>query len=149
MVDQMRDSSKRSLIGSESRDQFKREHKNHGRDLYASDADLVLISKTPPGVVAYLDYKIALDSVTFAETILYNEWMATRPVYVIVGQNPVDGPFDVYRYEGGDWRPDPPQYDSRLVLHCATYADLAEWERKLRGYYQRCNGHLVSDEEVF
>lgn len=144
VVVQMLDDDKRNLKGSSSRDEFKRAHKDYGRDLYASDADFVLISKTPPGVVAYVDYKTRLDRVTFTEAILYNEWMTTRPVYIIVGQDPTKGPFDVYRYEGGNWRPDPPDVTWRLILHCEDYAGLAKWERSLRQLYELRNGRLVS-----
>lgn len=140
----MQDDDKRTLKGPASRDEFKRAHKDYGRDLYASDADLVLISKTPPGVVAYMDYKTRLDCVTFTEEILYNEWMLTRPVYIIVGQDPMNGPFDVYRYEGGDWRPAPPVVSWRLILRCEDYAGLAAWERSLRQLYQLRNGRLIS-----
>jgi len=144
VVLQMQDDGKRNLKGSASRDEFKRAHKEYGRDLYASDADFVLISKTPPGVVAYVDYKTRLDRVTFTEAILYNEWMVTRPVYIIVGQDPVKGPFDVYRYEGGDWRPEPPEVKWRQILRCDDYERLTDWERNLRQLYQVRNGRLVS-----
>lgn len=143
MTAKMPMANKHTLQGSESRDRFKRKHKDYGRDLWASDCDFALVSKTPPGVVAYWDYKTRMDDVTFTETILYNEWMRTRPVYIIVGTDPEKGPFDVYRYEGGDFIPEPPKVKLRHVARCDDFLALTNWERQLRARYRAKGGLLV------
>ena len=130
-------SDKRLLCGSESRDKFKRRHKDFAGNLYATDADLVLISKAPPGIVAYTDYKTEFDDVTFAEAICYNEWAKTHPVYLIIGRDPEQGPFDIWLYEGADWRPEPPIVTKSHVLRCETWEALIAWEKQLRHSYSR------------
>lgn len=137
---------KRALRGSPARDAFKRRHKDFGA-LYASDADLCLVSKNPPGIIAYLDYKAPYDSVTFAEVLLYNDWMRRTPVYIVEGADPERGPFLVHRYEGGDWRPDPPKVQLRLVVECPNYEAFITWEEALRRRYERYRGNLVESED--
>jgi len=134
------DKGKRNLKGSPLRDEFKHCHKDLRRDFYAIDADLVLVSKMPPGIVAYLDYKCPGDSVSFAEIIVYNEWMQNAPVYIIESYNPTIGPFIIKRYLGADWQPDPPEVDWGEIITLANWAELEEWEGELRREYQHRGG---------
>jgi len=131
------DEIKRNLKGSEKCDLFKRKHKDLHRSYYASDVDLCLISKFPPGVVAYLDYKTTSDCVTFSEVILYNELIITKPVYIIIGDDPENGPFEIKRYLGGDWNPDPPLVDLQYIGTVKTWGEFALWESKLRSWYTK------------
>jgi len=135
------DESKRNLEGSKKRDVFKRMHKQLDKSFYACDADFCLISKHPPGTVAYLDYKASYDTVTFSEAIQYNEWVKSAPVYIVIGDNPETGPFVIRRYLGANWKPDPPQvdYDDEEVM-VKDWHELGEWERLLREEYSRRNG---------
>lgn len=134
------DERKRNLKGSEKRDIFKRRHKDMGGHHYATDADLCLVSKNPPGTVAYLDYKSPSDSITFAEVIQYNEWMDHAPVFIIEGEDPENGPFTVKRYLGGDWRPYPPQVELEHDADLENWAALERWEQQLRNEYHRRGG---------
>ena len=132
--------AKRNLIGSKARDLFRRMHKELSPQFYACDGDLILVSKTPPGTVAYLDYKRRSDYVTFSEAIQYNEWMASAPVYVIESDNPAEGPFTVKRYLGANWRPEPPIVNWEETEVVANWAEFEEWEIRLREEYKKRGG---------
>lgn len=134
------DEWKRVTKGSESRDKFKLKHKECGGNLYATDADLCLVSKNPPGTVAYLDYKMPNDLITFAEVIQYNEWMRQAPVYIVEGQNPETGPFIIRRYLRSDWKPNPPNINLESGITCQDWEAFWKWERKLRSEYERRGG---------
>lgn len=127
------DDRKRNLQGSESRDIFKRCHKQKlNRSFYAIDADLILIKKYPPEIVAYLDFKKSNDRITFAEVIAYNEWMLFRPVYVVQSDDSENGPFDILKYKGGDYKPNPPIVDLELIEKNLDWIGLQKWEGQLR-----------------
>jgi len=131
---------KRQLKGSDSRDAFKRCHKNLRADFYATDADLALISKSPPGTVAYLDYKRTHDYVSFAEAIQYNEWMLVAPVYIVESDDPGNGPFTIRRYLGADWKPEPPVVNWGETVSVLDWAEFEQWELALREEYQKRGG---------
>lgn len=127
---------KKNIKGSPSRDEFKQKHKELLRWFYASDADLCLVSKNPPGVVAYLDFKLPNDEISFAEGILYNAWIKTgTPVFVIQG-DPETGQFMIMRVLQVDWKPNPPivQYDEE-IYPTKDWDEYQEWEKKLRWQY--------------
>lgn len=126
---------KRQLQGSPSRDIFKRAHKEMARWLYASDIDMALVSKNPPGVVAFLDYKTPWDMVQFSEVILYNQLSCTAPVYIIQSPNPQTGPFTISLFSTGDHRPFPPRVELELTTECRSLKELEAWECKLRANY--------------
>lgn len=130
--------------GSEAHDKFKLAHKTQlGVGYYASDVDLALVSKNPPGPVAYLDYKRSLgEGVTFAEVLLYNALMRKAPVYIVTG-DPEKGPFVIRQYLGGDWRPDPPQVEYGLEIHIPDWKEFRRWENKLRNKYEEQLGSKV------
>jgi hypothetical protein len=134
------DDWKRTAKGSERRDAFKLKHKECGGNLYATDADLCLVEKRPPGTVAYLDYKAPSDSITFAEVIQYNEWMKQAPVYIVEGENPEVGPFVIKRYLGGDWGPHPPDVSLEDETKCPDWDAFWQWERELRVEYRKRGG---------
>lgn len=125
--------SKRDLQGSPSRDVFKRCHKQKlDGKCYATDADLVLVGKNPPGIIAYLDFKLPADQVTFSEILAYNEWMKSHPVYIIQSPDPERGPFDVFRYLGGNWRPNPPVCELEQIEWLLDWNGLQRFEDELR-----------------
>jgi len=134
------DKRKRNLKGSEKRDIFKRKHKDLDRRFYATDADFCLVSKKPPGTVAYLDYKGSGEPVTFAEAIQYNEWMKAAPVFVVEGSNPESGPFTVRRYLGANWKPDPPDVNWGDSVFLEDWSAFGDWERTIRAKYHRRGG---------
>jgi hypothetical protein len=136
------DEQKRNLQGSEKRDIFKRKHKECGGKLYSTDVDFVWVEKSPPGIVAYVDYKGSGESVTFTEAIVYNQWIETTPVYIVKSKNPETGPFEVSAFEGADTKPDPPDTTLRHIITCADWQAFWEWETKLRELYRRKGGKL-------
>lgn len=134
------DGAKRNLQGSENLDIFKRRHKSINPIFYACDGDLCLVSKFPPGTVAYLDYKTTTDYVTFSEGIQYNEWMHHAPVFIIEGDDPENGPFTIYRYLGANWRPEPPTVNLEKVEYCETWTEFEAWETWIRNEYRKRGG---------
>lgn len=118
----------KNLKGSESRDVFKWAHKNKmNAPFYASDADLCLVCDKPRGVVAYLDYKTNGDSVTYSERILYDEWTVTKPVFIIQGNDPENGPFKIYQYVAGG--------TMEYICDATTWQDFEKWEASIRREY--------------
>jgi hypothetical protein len=131
------ESRKRLLRGSQRRDEFKRKHKELRSDFWATDADLCLIDKFPPGTVAYLDYKYPGEPITFAEAIQYNQWICHAPVYIVEAREPSTGPFTIRRYLGADWKPEPPvvEWDMDVVV-ANDWGEFGQWEGYLRSAYR-------------
>ena len=127
---------KRNLQGSDRRDIFKRVHKTLSRRFYACDLDFVWAEKSPPGIVAFVDYKHPSDGITFSEVLVYNDLLKIAPVYIVEGSNPELGPFRVVSYLGGDWHPEPPKTQTETVCVCKTWAELEAFEGKLRQTYR-------------
>ena len=124
------DENKRNLIGSPKRDKFKRRHKDIDKSFYGADADFCLVSFSPRGVVGYIDYKGSGEGVTRTEEVLYDEWMETKPVFIIEGVDPETGPFKVWRYLGSD-------KELEYVTFVADWSGLEAWERGLRNAYAK------------
>jgi hypothetical protein len=126
------------LRGSPLRDTFTYAHKARlGPGYWATDVDLVLVEKDPPGIVAYLDCKRPNEPVSFAEALAYNKLQATAPVFVIEVRDAEWGPFTVSRYVAGDWHRSPPTVRLEPVRECADWEALGVWERSLREDYRR------------
>ena len=125
----------KDIQGSISRDIFKRCHKQINKFCYACDADFILVEKSPEGIVAYLDYKKPNDKVTFSEAIAYNEWVKTKPVYIVEGLNPEAGPFVIKEYLGANWKPYPPIVQWGKSITVANWRDFEKWEVNLRNKY--------------
>ena len=120
----------KNLKGSEKRDLFKWAHKNKmNSPFYASDADLCLIMFDPRGVVAYLDYKGSREGITETEKVLYDEWVCTKPVYIIKGEEPETGPFEVHECIFGG--------ETEYRYSCPDWAALEKWEASIRREYKR------------
>ena len=137
------DDSRKRLKGSEKRDLFKYWHKNAPGmrgDFYATDADFCLVSKHPPGTVAYLDYKGSGEGISFSEAIQYNEWLQHAPVFIVEGPNPETGPFVIKRYLGGDFRPEPPEVELEEIVRVNDWRGFGAWEASLRQKYSRRGG---------
>lgn len=136
MADNVMDSMKRHLMGSENRDKFKWAHKQIDKTFYAFDLDFVLVEKEPLGIVAFVDFKTPLDRITFAEVLGYESLKVIAPIYVIESSDPENGPFVVSEYKGGDFKPEPPSVDLRWIGEFADWAALEGWERALRERYR-------------
>lgn len=117
----------KKLKGSESRDEFKYQHKNRlPSNFYACDLDLVLVDSEK--VVAYLDYKRPEDKITYAEKILYKQLIG--PKYIIVSQSPKRGPFTIYCYKSEN--EELGQESLLLVTRCEGWPEFAKWEESIR-----------------
>lgn len=115
----------RNLKGSEKRDVFKWAHKNKmNAPFYASDADLCLVMFDPRGVVSYLDYKGSNECITSSEKILYDEWVITKPVYIIKGADPEMGPFEVHEYILGG--------ETNFICNLSNWSEFMSWEAGVR-----------------
>lgn len=135
----------KSLIGSKSHDCFRAFHKTAlDKSFYASDVDLMLISKNPPGIVAAIEYKTGSDTITFTETILYATFLKMNiPVYIVTsdwrGSNAFTR-FKVEKFLGGDWRPSPPKIKVQLVGKNMSQKAFERWEKGLRDDFTRTHG---------
>ncbi len=119
----------KNLRGSESRDTFKWAHKKIGNGYYASDADLVLAEFHPRGIVAYIDFKKVGDIVTATEKIIYDEWVQSKPVFVVEGIDPEFGPFTIYEYlQGGQLK---------FICCLKDQNEYRNWELSLRMEYKK------------
>lgn len=122
----------RNQIGSPSRDQFKRRHKDLNRQLYALDLDFVLVEKDPtPDIVAVLDYKNGHgDLVTFSEVIAYNALLRRGlPVFIISGCQE-SGTFEIWRWLGGHHLK--PTKRCEKIAATTSWAEFEQWEVALR-----------------
>jgi hypothetical protein len=111
--------TRRGLMGSPALDRFKYLHKQRlAREFYAADTDLVWIEKKPvPHIVAIIDYKLSpFDGhPTFAECIMFNQLIEQDiPVYIVVSDETIER-FDIYKYLGADWRPEPPEVQMEKI----------------------------------
>lgn len=130
---------KRTLRGSPARDAFKQWHKLLFCDLYACDADFILVEKNPPGIVAVIDYKAPGDIVTFSETLAYNAFLECGVnVYIVIGEAPFDD-LEIYAYLGGDSVPEPPVVDLELIHVTHSKLEFARWEKQLRQDWRNGN----------
>ena len=129
------DCFKQALKGSPARDAFKQAHKKIDPTYYAFDLDLVLVSKSPPGIVAGFDYKTTTDRITFAEALGYNDLLCQFPIFIVESDDPDNGPFTIFEYLGGDWKPEPPVCQLRRVCTCDDWRAFRFFELGLRSEY--------------
>ena len=127
---------------------------------YALDSDLILIEKIPPDTVypvAVLEFKIGDETITFTQVIYFNHIVSIPPpwnipVYIIRAHLPFITPppdttlityeyeqlareqhrFDIYQYQYGDWKPEPPRIQVATVAQNINWQELVRWEETLR-----------------
>ena len=135
------DDNKKNLKGSERRDAFKCWHKTLSRFFYACDLDFVFIVKDPPKIAAVLDYKREREQVTFAEVIAYNHLLECKiPIYLIstdpdMPDESIEGGYKsitIRQYLGGDWHPEPPVVETKIIKQNITVAEYEDWEQSIR-----------------
>jgi len=133
------ETNKRNLKGSPSRDTFKQWHKiGIPKEFYACDIDLCLVTKFPqPGIVAFIDFKVrherGREPISFSEVIVYNALLeGGYLVYIIYGDYETVEPLDIYQYIGGDYHPNPPVYQLRLIAQHINKGQYIMWENQLR-----------------
>lgn len=130
-----------TLTGAPRLDAFKAQHKARlGPGYWASDLDLVLVEKAPPGIVAVLEVKQPDEPASMAQVILLNALLALAPVFLLYVGDPGRGPFRVVPYLGGDWRPRPPVLDTGPPGFLADWHALRTWETALRRAYREGAG---------
>ena len=127
----------RLLKGSPSRDIFKQMHKTLHRSFYACDIDFVLVGNRPhrpAGIIAFLDFKLPQDKVTFSEVLAYNDLLKIAPVYIIESPNPETGPFAIRRFLSGviNRYPAKPSIALDNAEMCCDWEAFEVWERKIR-----------------
>lgn len=148
------DEIKQNLQGSWRNDVFRRKHKEISKYFYGIDIDsgivdsedsnepnlfseqFAIVNKCPPGIVAYYDIKAPKENVTFAEAIAYNEWIKSKPVYIIECENPEFGPFVIKEYLGADWHPEPPIVQWGEPIEIVDWLEFETWEAELRKNYR-------------
>lgn len=130
------DGDKSKLKGSPSRDEFKYWHKNAlPQSYYGCDLDYLCVTKSPlPGIIAAFDYKESNDSISFTEVIAYNDLNAKGiAVYIVQSTARSDfASFNVSLFIKGNHLPNPPTYETQVLLKDATQEQFIEWEGKLR-----------------
>ena len=133
------DDKTKLLKGSPSRDTFKQAHKSLSNSFYACDIDFVFVGNHPPGIIAFLDFKLPRDTVTFSEVLAYNDLLKLAPVYIVEASDPANGPFKVARYTRGviNAYPRPPTITLEPVGTFCNLAAFGEWERKIRNAARR------------
>ena len=127
-------SNKKLLKGSPSRDIFKQMHKTLPGRFYACDIDFVLVENRPPYILAFLDFKLPYDSVTFTEILAYNRLLAVAPIYIVESPNPETGPFSIRRYSSGVIKayPAKPVITLGEAETCHDWQAFGQWEQSVR-----------------
>lgn len=126
------------LRGSPLADDFRYAHKTElGPGFYGADVDLLLVSKTVPHVVAALDVKRPGEPLSMAEVLAYDVLRRSMPVYVVHARDATTGPFTITEYLGGDISHSPPKVRMGAPERCESWAELGEWEARLRAKRQR------------
>jgi len=129
-------------------------------NFYALDGDLTLVEKYSPSaayIVAHLEFKMGSENISFAQAICFDQYVSAPlpwriPVYIIRAHKSFEMPnlsatelteeyckdalenhrFDVEKFIGADWQPEPPSVGVELVAKSINWKELIEWERELR-----------------
>ena len=123
------DDNIKSLEGSKKKDRFKRLHKDLHKSLYACDVDLCLVNFSPPGIVAFLDYKTKIDGITKTEILVYNILMKIAPIYIVQGDADI-ADFVITKYKGGNSKERTCKRD--WVVRTYGWEEYEVWEKELR-----------------
>lgn len=135
----------KGLQGSESRDVFKRIHRDHGKArpwFYACDIDFCLVAKEPqPHIVAVIDYKEPGDDISFTEVIVYNRLIRRGlPVFIVEGQTSItdtekdDQSFDILQYQWGNLYSRPAEAFTKTVETGIGWDAFFDWEQEIRDF---------------
>ena len=130
-------------------------------NFYALDGDLILVDKYSSSaayIVAHLEFKMGSENISFAQAICFDQYVSAPlpwriPVYIIRAYRTFEIPsslfvteltpaycenaleyhiFDVEKFIGADWQPEPPSVKVELVAKRINWKELIEWERELR-----------------
>jgi hypothetical protein len=122
----------RMLVGSQSRDDFKRRHKDLDCTFYACDLDLCWVSKNPPSILAVLDYKKDGDRITFSEVVAYCDLIEQDVKVLIVQGDCETGQFCIQQFVAGDYRPYPPKVELAYMADTESWEDFGDFQREFR-----------------
>ena len=148
--------TKKDLIGSPSRDAFKHWHHNKlPGAFYACDLDFVLVEKSPPGVVAVLDYKTPRDKIKFSEVLAYDDLLEKGiPVFIVQseweGEHAFEN-FTIQRYLKGTIRkwPKSPEVELEMIAENISASDFEKWEKELRHQHKLKDDKFREQEEYW
>ena len=109
---------------------FRTIHNLLGKGFSASDIDLVLMDELcDGGIVAFIEHKHVNESISYAQTRLFNELSEQGyDVYIIISYFDYTQ-FDIRQYQPGK----SPAY----IAGCHSTAELGDWEIELRKNYCR------------
>lgn len=132
----------KDLEGSKTNDKWRWLRKQVlSKRFYGIDGDFICTSKNPMGIVAYFDLKSSMgEKVTFSETIAYNQWLKTTPVYILYIIDIEVGHFVIKRYAGGNPKPEPPEVELKNERLVQDWIEYGEWEQQLRTRYEKTKG---------
>lgn len=131
--------SKKNLYGSDSRSAFLYWHKQLDKRLYASDIDMVLVTKTSyvtGGITAVFDHKVyGYNKVEFTEAVLYKFFLdhGVRVFLVETGyrRGLIVHPFQVREIlKVVDWFV--PNFEMAQPIVFKNRDEFEEWEHQLR-----------------
>jgi len=135
------DDGLRGQMGSAARDLFRALHKTElSAHMFGCDLDFVWIEKNPWMVTAGVDIKLIGDTVTVIEVAFYNEWtQRIAPLYLLYAESSDairEGRFKICRYLTGDPGPNPPTFAEKYICDTGNWAELGEWQSKLREFWK-------------
>jgi len=138
-----------ALAGSPRLDAFKAAHKARlGPTHFATDVDLLVVEKHPPGIAAILDVKSPDEPLSFAQVVAFEALrvaLPDAPIFVVAVDDATRGPFRVAAYLGGDWRPRPPVVLLSPARVLPDWPAFSAWETALRRDF-RIRHHLQRRE---
>ena len=105
-----------------------------GRGVHPSPTDLLLVSVSPPGIVAQLDIRRRGDVLPVTTCIAYNQVVneCVWPIYLIATNQTDSGPFWIRRFRSADISTRPPGIVAEIVAVCADWRAYADWEAGIR-----------------
>ena len=105
-----------------------------GRGVHPSPTDLLLVSVSPPGIVAQLDIRRRGDVLPVTTCIAYNQVVneCVWPIYLIATNQTDSGPFWIRRFRSADTSTRPPRLVAEIVTVCADWRAYADWEAGIR-----------------
>ena len=102
--------------------------------VHPSPTDLLLVSVSPPGIVAQLDIRRRGDVLPLTTCVAYNQ-VASQcawPIYLIATNQADSGPFWVRRFRSADIKTRPPGIVAEIVAVCADWQAYSDWESGIR-----------------
>ena len=102
--------------------------------VHPSPTDLLLVSVSPPGIVAQLDIRRRGDVLPMTTCVACNQMVSqcVWPIYLVATNQADSGPFWVRRFRSADIQTRPPGIVAEIVAVCADWQSYSEWESGIR-----------------